>query len=104
MAGVEIDFSELAEQATAIEQQLGELLIQLEQQATGQTQPEEEAFNPQPSEEPRLSPEDERRVEKLFEQAAGDRSKGYELKRELDRLDVFKEYEDRFLDLFRKSG
>jgi uncharacterized protein len=28
-------------------------------------------------------------------------AKAFELKQELDRLGVFKEYEDRFLDLFR---
>jgi hypothetical protein len=32
-----------------------------------------------------------------------DRSKAYELKNELDRLDVFRDYEDRFLDLFKKA-
>ena len=42
----------------------------------------------------------------FFEQryaAAADRSKAYELKRELDRLEVFADYEDRFLDLFSKE-
>jgi hypothetical protein len=43
-----------------------------------------------------------RRIEQLFTQAREDRAKAYELKRELDRLDVFREYEDRFLDLFKK--
>ena len=43
-----------------------------------------------------------RRIEQLFEQAGQDRAAAYELKRELDRLGVFKEYEDRFLDLFKK--
>ena len=44
------------------------------------------------------------RIEKLFRQASKDRSKAYELKRELDRLELYKEYEDRFLDLFQKPG
>jgi hypothetical protein len=38
----------------------------------------------------------------LFNQANQDRSKAFELKQELDRLGVFKDYEDRFLDLFKK--
>ena len=42
------------------------------------------------------------RIEELFARAASDRSKAFELKRELDRLGLFKEYEDRFLDLFKK--
>ncbi len=33
-----------------------------------------------------------------------DRTKAYELKRELDRLGLYREYEDRFLDLFKKPG
>jgi len=33
-----------------------------------------------------------------------DRSKAKEFKQELDRLGVFKEYEDRFVDLFKRPG
>jgi hypothetical protein len=44
-----------------------------------------------------------RHIEELFDEVSRDRSKAYELKRELDRLEVFKDYEDRFLDLFKKS-
>jgi proteasome assembly chaperone (PAC2) family protein len=40
------------------------------------------------------------RIEELFARAKNDRSKAFELKRELDRLGLFKQYEDRFLDLF----
>ncbi|MFN7734615.1 MAG: PAC2 family protein [Pirellula sp.] len=50
----------------------------------------------------RISDDDELRIESLFDAASSDRSKAYELKRELDRLHVFTEYEDRFLDLFRQ--
>ncbi|MDD5617795.1 MAG: PAC2 family protein [Candidatus Omnitrophica bacterium] len=42
-------------------------------------------------------------IEKLFEDARNDISQANELKKELDRWSVYKEYEDRFLDLFRKS-
>jgi hypothetical protein len=45
---------------------------------------------------------DQQRIERLFEQAGKDRSKAFELKQELDRLGVFKDYEDRFLDLFKE--
>jgi hypothetical protein len=53
--------------------------------------------------EPSLSDADRRRVEEMFKLAQKDRSKAYELKRELDRLDVFKEFEDQFLDLFKQE-
>jgi|WetSurMetagenome_2_1015567.scaffolds.fasta_scaffold47646_1 uncharacterized protein len=43
------------------------------------------------------------RVEKLFEEARGDREKAVLLKQELDRWGLFHLYEDRFLDLFEKQ-
>jgi len=103
MSDLEIDFAELAEQAEMVEQQLGQLLSLAEGQdesASG----EEELPAPQPADDDGLSAEDERRIEGLFEQASRQRSKAFELKRELDRLGVFKDYEDRFLDLFKKAG
>jgi hypothetical protein len=64
---------------------------------------EEEGYAPKPAEEPRLSQVEEQRIDELFEEAKTDRSKAHELKHELDRLDVFKDYEDRFLDLFKQQ-
>jgi hypothetical protein len=61
----------------------------------------EEAFSAEPPEEERIHAEDRRRIEELFAQARLDRSKAFELKSELDRLDVFRDFEDRFLDLFK---
>ena len=87
-----------------MEQQLGELLARVEQTYGQQYPAEEEAYGPETAEEERVSSADRQRIEGLFEQAAKDRSKAFELKQELDRLGVFKEYEDRFLDLFKKPG
>ncbi|MEW6170240.1 MAG: PAC2 family protein [Candidatus Omnitrophota bacterium] len=42
-------------------------------------------------------------IEKLFIDAKKDISKASDLKKELDKWSVYKEYEDRFLDLFKKS-
>jgi uncharacterized protein len=102
MSGLEIDFSELAEQAELVEQQLGQLLSMAEGQ--DESSGDEELPTPLPADDSALSAEDERRIEGLFEQATRHRSKAFELKRELDRLGVFKDYEDRFLDLFKKAG
>ena len=44
------------------------------------------------------------KIDKLFDSAKNDISKANELKQELDKWNVYKEYEDRFLDLFKKSG
>ncbi|MFC1658775.1 PAC2 family protein [Candidatus Omnitrophota bacterium] len=42
------------------------------------------------------------KIEKLFELARNDVTKANELKQELDKWGAYKEYEDRFLDLFKK--
>jgi len=43
------------------------------------------------------------KIDALFSQAKTDISKAKELKLELDKWNVYKEYEDRFLDLFKKK-
>ena len=102
LTGIEIDLGELEEQANDMEQKLGELLEQM-QEAFGQQRPaEEEAAQEETVDEPRLTPEAAARIEQLFQRARQDRAVAYELKRELDRHGVYPEYEDRFLDLFKK--
>lgn len=102
MANLQIDLTEMAQQVSDMDQKLGELLVQM-QQAIEQPEPtEEHASPPEPAEDERLDPKDRKRIEQLLDQAKQDRATAYELKRELDRLGVFKEFEDRFLDLFKK--
>ena len=43
------------------------------------------------------------KIEQLFKEAQGDITKAAKLKDELDHWNVYKEYEDKFLDLFRKK-
>ena len=109
IAKVEIDFTELSMQARDMDTKLGDLLVQMQeaiQQGQQQTEDEpeetEEGFQHEHGEDELPSDEDRERIERLFEQAKQDRSSAYELKRELDRLEVYREYEDRFLDLFKK--
>lgn len=112
LTGVSVDLTELNQQAKAMDQELAKLLEKLREMrdttdAAEAGEPgEEEAmpFNPLLPEEEKLSSEDSARIERLFDQAKADRSKAYELKRELDRLGVFKDHEDRFLDLFKKGA
>jgi hypothetical protein len=40
------------------------------------------------------------KIERLFLEARADRTRAPELKKELDRWNLFELYEDRFLDLF----
>jgi proteasome assembly chaperone (PAC2) family protein len=107
ITGIEIDVRELAEQARLMDQQLSELLARMQQEfgegSSGEEGDGPEFPEPAPAEEERVSPADRERIERLFDQARRDRSKAFELKQELDRLGLFKEYENRFLDLFKKS-
>src|SRR5690606_12656875 len=109
IAAIQLDLDELAEQAVDVERKLGELLSQVEHamEANPPMPPtdEEAPFLPEAESDPEEegpSPEDQRRIDRLFEEAARDRTKAYELKRELDRLGIYNEYEDRFLDLFKR--
>ena len=61
-------------------------------------------LEPEERSKPDLDPSEERRLEVLFAEAERDRSRAYRLKQELDRLKVFDQFEDRFLDLFKASG
>lgn len=103
LAGVELDMTELAEQAREMERTFAALLAQM-QDAMNPEEPEEEDMpRPEPPEDEGPTDEDRQRLESLFDRARQDRSVAYELKRELDRLNLYREYEDRFLDLFQKS-
>lgn len=106
LTGLELDLSELAEQAAKVEEQLGELLAKVEEQLRGDREETESEGEDREEARPAKTrnPDEVRRIETLFGEAAADRSKAFELKRELDRLGWFAEYEDRFLDLFRKSN
>lgn len=116
-AGIELDLEPMARQASMVEQGLVEVLdrIQALQGKTSdivgvpgegeeelETLEAHEPAEPAPPEKPRLPPEAVARIEALFLEAAEDRSKATELKAELDRHGVFKEFEDRFLNLFSK--
>jgi proteasome assembly chaperone (PAC2) family protein len=107
VANLKVDLGELSEQAKEVEQKLGQVLEKFEaalEQQEATSEDESAEFEPSAEEGEGPSSEDRDHIEKLFRQAGKDRSKAYELKRELDRLDLYREYEDRFLDLFQKPG
>ena len=113
MTGIELDLAPMAEQAEAMDHRLVQLLEKLKREAAEQDESEEEFpisdSAGQHDEEKGsggdddLDPQARHRIEQLFEKARRDQSKAVELKQELDRLGVFKNYEDRFLDLFKKA-
>jgi proteasome assembly chaperone (PAC2) family protein len=111
IAGLELDMSELAEQSKALEEQLTALIEHAEEQGEegeeaeegDEAEDEEEPEAPEPPAD--IVSEGEReKIDRLFTAATQNRSKAFELKKELDRLGLFKEYEDRFLDLFTRPG
>jgi uncharacterized protein len=113
IADIHIDLSELAEQAKDVEQKLGELLEKLQEKVQEALEGEQEPDGPGEEDGPEFEPaameegpnaESRELIENLFRQAYQNRAKAYELKSELDRLGLYREYEDRFLDLFKKPG
>ena len=101
LTGLSLDFEELREESREVDEHLRQVLERLEQsgpEAGG------EEFIPEIPGEDRLSMAHRDQVEELFMEAEKDRSKAFELKRQLDRYGVFKDYEDRFLDLFRSEA
>jgi predicted ATP-grasp superfamily ATP-dependent carboligase len=114
LSGVSVDLRELDEYGRVMDQRLGTAIETMK--AAIDTSPgaaddsdageehEPPAAGPPEPPSPRDFRADRARIEDLFRQAAHDRSKTFELKRELDRTGLFKEYENRFLDLFRKTG
>jgi len=103
MTGIDIDLAELREQAQTTASKLEALFGQMEKAIRQQEDVAEDLDDEEQWGMPAIDPEDEQHIERLFEQAARDRTKAYELKRELDQLGVFQDYEDRFLDLFKKT-
>lgn len=109
LAHVEVDLEPLLQHAKLAERSMVELMTQM-QRAAGieiaaplESAAEEEAGEPQEARAEELPPEVSARIERLFQQARTDRSKALELKALLDRHDVFRRYEDRFLDLFKEA-
>ena len=103
MANIKLDLGELVDQTQAVEHKLAEILESLKRTAGQQFPTEEETFKAHSEQEQGLSAETRLHIEQLFEESRRDHARAYELKRELDRHNVFKEYEDRFLDLFTKD-
>ncbi|MCK9603723.1 MAG: PAC2 family protein [Candidatus Omnitrophica bacterium] len=104
--GLKIDFSGLVDQGHIMEGEINKLLDYLKlgpQAATPIGEEEIEKIKKSLSQLTRLPVSVKEKIEKLFEAASADIAKANELKSELDRWSAYKEYEDRFLDLFKKS-
>lgn len=122
MSGLEIDMTEIDADARKVERGLTQHLeglqraaqiaaqasqdvtdAAMEEQSPEDTYPEPDESTREPKKR-RISPEIRERIEQLFTAAKADRAKAIDLKTELDRFDLFKQFEDRFLDLFKQAG
>lgn len=104
--GIQIDLSGLANQVHIVEDEINRLLdyLKVGHQAPNPIGEEEiERIKKSLSQLTKLPVSVKDKIEKLFEQTKTDISKANELKTELDKWNAYKEYEDRFLDLFRKK-
>jgi proteasome assembly chaperone (PAC2) family protein len=103
MTGIGLDFDELREHALTVEKTMEDLLVRMEQavaEARDQTANPPQAGAVETTAAPTAA--DRRHIENLFTAARQNRSRAYELKQELDRLGLFHDFEDRFLDLFKE--
>ncbi|MCK9431055.1 MAG: PAC2 family protein [Candidatus Omnitrophica bacterium] len=104
---MQINVQPLKEQAQVMETEINKLLDYLKLGSSGQSSPigeeEVELIKKTLSQLTKLPVSVKERIEKLFEKSRIDISNASELKVELDKWNVYKEYEDRFLDLFRKN-
>lgn len=115
LAGLTMELEELSSHARLIEKTLVELMERLQAEGRMPEFPQvmklgspeetsaEEPKADQTGAEPPLSDADRASIERMFEAARADRARAMDLKRELDRLGVFRAYENRFLDLFRRA-
>jgi uncharacterized protein len=100
-----LDFSDLTEQSQSMEGQINNLLDYLKVGPNPGPigEDEVEKIKKSLSQLTKLPISVKEKIEKLFSQVKDDITKAPDLKLELDRWNVYKEYEDRFLDLFRKA-
>jgi proteasome assembly chaperone (PAC2) family protein len=103
---IDIDLARLKEQSDSLDSEINKLLEYLKagSQIEGPISDEDiEKIKKSLSQLTKLPSSVKENIERLFLEAKSDISKAGDLKRELDKWSVYKEYEDRFLDLFKKS-
>jgi len=104
---IQINVAPLKEQAQAMENEINKLLEYLKLGSAGISAPigaeEVELIKKTLSQLTNLPVSVKEKIEKLFVESRQDIAKAKELKIQLDNWNVYKEYEDKFLDLFKKN-
>jgi proteasome assembly chaperone (PAC2) family protein len=100
-----LDLSELKKYADQINQEI-EHLVEYLKNPTEEEKPidqsEIDIFKKGLADAPGLPDSARQKIDELFRSAKKDLSKSIELKRELDKWNIYEQYEDSFLDLFKK--
>jgi len=114
MIHIKIDMKEMESAAADCKRQIERLIdhvrqsLLAEEEGAGELEGEEEDVAKKLEKELGITSEIpahiKNRIEKLFDLAKKDTTKAYELKALLDKWELFKHYEDRFLDLFKKEN
>lgn len=104
-----VNLDDLIEHAQTIEVEINKLMEYFKVSQSGAQNPpigedEIEKMKKALSQLTKLPASIKAKIERLFDEARSDLSKANDLKRELDTWNVYKDYEDRFLDLFRDKG
>ncbi len=102
---IQINLKSLEEQIHIVEDEINKLFdyLKLGSPATPIGEEEIEKIKKSLGQLTKLPASIKEKIEKLFDEVKNDISKANELKSELDKWNVYKDYEDRFLDLFKKS-
>ncbi len=104
--GLKIDVAGLTEQSRGMESEINKLLdyLKIGTQVAGPIGEEDiEKIKSSLNQLTKLPLSVKGKIEELFNLSKKDISKAAELKKELDKWNVYKDYEDRFLDLFKKT-
>ncbi len=107
--GIDLNLSSIASRSKFIEEEIEKLITYLkgEVPAQGHSPLSEEDIDKIKKDlaaYTKLPQSARKEIEKLFKGAEKDMTLANKLKSELDRWNVYKEYEDKFLDLFKKKG
>jgi len=100
MLSSDMDLAELENSVVEMDQQLATIEERIKQIFPSNNEADEEMSGIEEEKVPHYIME---RIEKLFEKAKEDRTAANELKKELDRWNLYELYEDRFLDLFEDN-
>jgi uncharacterized protein len=96
-----LDLTELTSSVAAMNQQLAAIEERIKQLFPAEKEQDEEMSQIDEEKVPHYIME---KIEKLFKKAEQNRSAAQELKKELDKWNLFELYEDRFLDLFEDNA